>query len=96
MSRRGILKWVTLAMVGLFIAAGVAFAGSRLVSRQIGLASEPIRAGDALAPRNPSHARTHKRADAKPSNPREPARPVEPVAPETPIEDRLDGDGDDD
>lgn len=44
------LKWVGLALLGLLIAASVSIAASRLASQQIGLASEPISAGDALAP----------------------------------------------
>ncbi len=50
MSSRATIKWVSLALVGLLVAAGVAIAASNLASRQIGLASEPISAGDALAP----------------------------------------------
>ncbi len=44
------LKWIGLALLGIVIAAGVAVAASSLASHQIGLASEPISAGDALAP----------------------------------------------
>jgi hypothetical protein len=44
------LKWIALALLGLAVAAAVAIAASNLVSRQIGLASEPISAGRALAP----------------------------------------------
>lgn len=44
------VKWIGLALLGLAIAAGVAIAASSLASQQIGLASEPISAGDALAP----------------------------------------------
>ena len=47
---RGTLKWVGLALLGLAIAGGVAFAASRLASQQIGIASESISAGDNLAP----------------------------------------------
>jgi hypothetical protein len=44
------LKWIGLALLGVAIAAAIAVAASNLASRQIGLASEPISAGDALAP----------------------------------------------
>jgi hypothetical protein len=44
------VRWLGLALLGILIAAGVAYAASRLASQQIGLASEPISAGDALAP----------------------------------------------
>jgi hypothetical protein len=44
------IKWVGLALVGLLIAIGVAIASTNLVSQQIGISSESISAGDALAP----------------------------------------------
>jgi len=44
------LKWIGLALLGILIAAAVAVAAGSLASRQIGLASEPLSAGDALAP----------------------------------------------
>jgi hypothetical protein len=43
-------KWVLLALVGLAIAIGVAIAAANLASRQIGIASESVSAGNALAP----------------------------------------------
>jgi hypothetical protein len=43
-------KWLGLALIGLLVAAAVAIAAGRLASQQIGLASEPITAGDRLAP----------------------------------------------
>lgn len=45
-----ILRWTALALLGLAIAAGVAFAASKLVSQRIGLASQPLNAGKELAP----------------------------------------------
>ena len=58
------VRWLGLALLGILIAAGVSIAASRLASQQIGLASEPISAGDALAPharsrppRHPGHSR---------------------------------------
>ncbi|HYH54729.1 MAG TPA: hypothetical protein VD761_11420 [Solirubrobacterales bacterium] len=50
-------KWIGLALVGLAIAAVVAVAASNLVSRQIGIASESVSAGEALAPAVESAAR---------------------------------------
>jgi hypothetical protein len=44
------MRWFALALLGILVAAAVAVVASRLVSQQIGLASEPISAGDALAP----------------------------------------------
>jgi hypothetical protein len=91
------LKWVALALVGLLIAAAVAVLGSSLASRQIGLSSEPLRAGDALAPPTisqpgtgkPAHPRgnepapTSKPQPAGPEGPGIPTAPSEPVAPPT-------------
>ncbi|HEX5928285.1 MAG TPA: hypothetical protein VFY48_02740 [Solirubrobacterales bacterium] len=50
-------KWIGLALLGLAIAAVVAIAASNLVSRQIGIASESVSAGDSLAPAVESAAR---------------------------------------
>jgi hypothetical protein len=65
------MRWFGLALLGIAIAAGVSIAASSLASQQIGLASQPISAGDALAPREPSAAATrhrrhrHERSPAK-------------------------------
>jgi hypothetical protein len=77
------IRWVVLALLGLLIAAGVSIAASSLVSQQIGLASEPISAGDALAPQESSRANSHEapRRKASPTKtPTEPA-PAETAAP---------------
>jgi hypothetical protein len=77
------IHWVALALLGLLIAAGVSIAASSLVSQQIGLASEPISAGDALAPKASSRANRHEgpRHKASPAKtPTEPA-PVKTTAP---------------
>jgi|GEM_PF-665987 len=59
------VRWIGLALLGLAIAAGVAIAASSLASQQIGLASEPISAGDTLAPARHEVQRTarHRRSD---------------------------------
>ncbi len=44
------LKWIGLALLGLLIATAVALAATGLISRQIGIDSESITAGDKLAP----------------------------------------------
>lgn len=44
------MRWLALALLGILIAAAISIAASRLASQQIGLASQPISAGDALAP----------------------------------------------
>jgi len=77
------IRWVALALLGLLIAAGVSIAASSLASQQIGLASEPISAGDALAPQASSRANRHEgtRHKASPAKtPTEPA-PAETTAP---------------
>ncbi len=77
------IRWVALALLGLLIAAGVSIAASSLVSQQIGLASEPISAGDALAPQASSQANRHQASRHKASpakTPTEPA-PAETTAP---------------
>lgn len=55
------VRWLGLALLGILVAAGVAVAASRLASQQIGLASEPISAGDALAPARLSPPRRRQR-----------------------------------
>ena len=49
------LTWTLLALLGLLVAVAVGIAASDLTSRRIGLSSEPIRAGDALAPKEAHH-----------------------------------------
>jgi hypothetical protein len=43
-------KWVLLALAGLAVAIAVAIAAANLTGQQIGIASESVSAGDALAP----------------------------------------------
>jgi hypothetical protein len=43
-------KWVLLALAGLAIAIAIAIVAANLTSQQIGIASESVSAGDALAP----------------------------------------------
>jgi len=96
MSSTASLKWIGLALLGIAIAAAVAIAASNLISRQIGLASEPISAGEALAPglsskrghgSSPSDAGGNR---AHPSSPTttptvpEPSPETSPTAPTTP------------
>ncbi len=45
-----IARWSLLALLGIVVAAAVGLAAATLMSRQIGLSSEPLRAGEALAP----------------------------------------------
>jgi hypothetical protein len=91
------LRWLGLALLGLAVAAVVSVAASRLVSQQIGIASEPISAGDALAPvaaRRPVHrtpAPDH-RGPATNPQPQAPSTAPETTAPEP----SSHGDGDED
>lgn len=50
MSLSATAKWVLLALAGLAIAIAIAIAAANLTSHQIGIASESVSAGDALAP----------------------------------------------
>lgn len=103
MRSRATIKWVGLALVGLLVAAGVAIAASNLASQQIGLASEPISAGDALAPaarpnrgHGPSHsARGHSDSNSAPTTPTTTAPPPEEPPPTTTVETPPPEDGDD-
>jgi hypothetical protein len=79
---------VLLALVGLAIAIGVAIVAANLTSQQIGIASESVSAGDALAPS------LHVPAEGKPQSeghdqggPEEPTTtPTEPPTTTTPEE----------
>jgi len=84
------LRWAGLALLGIVIAAAVSVAASRLASQQIGLASEPISAGDALAPARQEHhpapaenhgSKGHGNAPHRTSPPPAPTQPATPVAP---------------
>jgi hypothetical protein len=48
---RTVWGWAALALVGLVIACGAAYAASRLATQPVGLSDEPINAGEDLAPR---------------------------------------------
>jgi hypothetical protein len=47
------LRWPLLAVLGLLVAAAIAFLATQMVSQKIGISSEPLSAGRALAPRSP-------------------------------------------
>lgn len=84
-----LISWIGLALLGIVIAAAVSVAASRLASQQIGLASEPISAGDALAPAQRKHrdvaAQRHKpKGHAGAVNPNPPSAPIQPTTPITP------------
>jgi outer membrane biosynthesis protein TonB len=75
-----VAKWVLLALVGLAIAIGVAIAAANLTSQQIGIASESVSAGDALAPS------LHVPAEEKPQSEGHDHGPEEPTTPTIPAE----------
>ncbi len=80
------IKWIGLALLGLAIAAAVGIAASNLASREIGLASEPIEAGDALAPASiakPRQPASRPTAPSKPQQPRSRPTPPSTTTPQT-------------
>ena len=104
------LRWILLALLGLLIAVAVGIAASELTSQQIGLSSEPLRAGQELAPQ-PSgsgddhgqggeHVTTTTAPETTTTSPPETTTappPTTTVPPETSTDDYSgDGDGDDD
>lgn len=77
------MRWVGLALLGVAIAVGVSIAASGLVSQQIGLASEPITAGDALAPQAAVGAKRHQGSGRKTPPATTPGSHTTTTAPET-------------
>ncbi|HVX32301.1 MAG TPA: hypothetical protein VHA80_04095 [Solirubrobacterales bacterium] len=63
------LRWIGLAVLGLVIAAAVAIAAGTLASRQIGIASESVSAGDSLAPPITSSPKARPERDDQSSHP---------------------------
>ena len=102
------VRWLALALLGVAIAAGVSIAASRLASQQIGLASQPISAGDTLVP-HVSHRPGAHRHPQKTAPPRTPTTqtttvpqpppvpaPTTPAAPTTPTGPSRSGGGEGD
>ena len=48
------VRWTALALLGVVIAVAVGVIASQVASQRIGLASEPVRAGETLAPSSTS------------------------------------------
>jgi hypothetical protein len=90
------LRWIGLALLGIAIAAAVAVAASRLAGQEIGLASEPISAGDALAPTSvrtqPERAPELRPTPSPRASP--PPRSTGPAPLPTPTDDSRQGSGD--
>ena len=78
------IRWVALALLGLLVAGGVSIAASSLASQQIGLASEPISAGDALAPAVRVHAKSHRHRPPTRHDEKIPSTTTAPSAPYPP------------
>jgi len=81
-------KWILLALLGIAVAVAIAIAAGNLASRQIGLASEPISAGDALAPATSTKGGSHvshnkSEREAEPPTTTTTAPETEKTAPET-------------
>lgn len=51
-----VVRWTALALLGVVIAVAVGVIASQVASQRIGLASEPVRAGETLAPSSTSPA----------------------------------------
>jgi hypothetical protein len=62
------MRWLGLTLLGILVAAAISIAASRLASQQIGLASQPISAGDALAPAASRVKPMHRHPGHRPAN----------------------------
>lgn len=69
--RKRTALWVLLAVLGLAVAAGVTAVASSLSTQHVGLSSEPLSAGERLAPATTSGQSSRKPA-AKPARPSRP------------------------
>jgi hypothetical protein len=86
-----VIRWALIALLGLAVAALVSLSASELTSQPVGLASEPLTAGDQLAPATavrpavtrPAPARRHRRTKPKTTTTKK-STPVTPVTPVTP------------
>ena len=94
------LRWPLLALMGLLIAAAIAILATQMVSQKIGISSEPLSAGKALAPRpsaakKPPVARTTTITSAVTTTPAPAPAPLSvPATPNAPADGRGEG-GDD-
>ncbi|HSD25269.1 MAG TPA: hypothetical protein VLB79_13190 [Solirubrobacterales bacterium] len=59
--RSASFRWGVFAAIGLLVAVAVALLATQLVSEKIGISSEPVSAGESLAPRRAEHHPTPKR-----------------------------------
>lgn len=82
---------IALALAGLLLAVGITMAATELTSQDVGLTSEPLTAGEALAPRTTPSTRTQPRADTTATEPA-PAETT-PTAPTPEVDEDEDDDG---
>jgi hypothetical protein len=74
------MRWVLIALLGLAVAALVSLGTSDLTSQPVGLSSEPLTAGDQLAPRRTvTVVRTHTVTDGRSGSTRSATAPPPPV-----------------
>jgi hypothetical protein len=64
--RRSAFLWMLAALGGLVLVAGMTLAASRLSTLQVGLSSEPLQAGQALAPAATATAAPKPKSKPKP------------------------------
>lgn len=95
MTARKVVAWVVAAALGLVLAVAITLAASQLSNQRVGLAGEPLSAGDQLVPRAQPH--TVARPSSRPSRPSRPSRQSQPSRPSQPSggEDAGDAGGDD-
>ena len=87
--RRPALLWTLAALGGLVLVAGMTLAASRLSSQTVGLSSEPLQAGQSLAPADATRTpkpkpKARKRAKPKPTATPTPRATATPHATATP------------
>ena len=81
--RRRTAAWAGIALVGLVLAAGLTSVAAQLSNQRVGLSSEPLTAGDALAP-TPTPTRTATLRPARTATPR-PTRTAAPSVTRTAV-----------
>jgi hypothetical protein len=87
--------WIGAALAGLVVAAGLTTAAAQLSNQRVGISSEPVTAGDALAPTaTPSPTRTPRPTPTRTPRPRRTATPT-PTRTAVPTVDDHGGGGDD-
>jgi hypothetical protein len=92
---RAVAGWVLLALLGLVIAGGASYAASRLASEPVGLSGEPLRAGEALVPRETPTPRPTPRPRRTPTPTPTPTPAATPVLPAPTVDDDGGGGSDD-